>query len=72
MRCFSQRFQKRTPDTFPTRYPVILVDWQIPARVNRGFISMEAFDPPSVQPNSPGILPGNPFAWYKDGDQEYP
>ncbi|MCU0631834.1 MAG: dCTP deaminase [Methanolinea sp.] len=47
---------------------MILVDWQILDRIQRGFISVEPFDPRLVQPNSLDIRLGNHFVWYEWGD----
>lgn len=47
---------------------MILVDWQILDRIQRGFIRVEPFDPGLVQPNSLDIRLGNHFIWYERGD----
>ncbi len=47
---------------------MILVDWQILDRVNRGYIRVDPFDPKFVQPNSLDIRLGSHFAWYEPGD----
>jgi dCTP deaminase len=48
---------------------MILVDWQILDRVNRGFIQVDPFDPNLVQPNSLDIRLGSHFVWYEPGDE---
>lgn len=47
---------------------MILVDWQIRDRIERGFIKIEPFDPILIQPNSIDIRLGNHFVWYTRGD----
>lgn len=47
---------------------MILVDWQILDRIQRGFISVDPFDPALVQPNSLDIRLGNHFVWYEPGE----
>jgi len=46
---------------------MILVDWQIRDRIERGFIRIEPFDPALIQPNSIDIRLGNHFVWYTKG-----
>ena len=48
---------------------MILVDWQILDRINRGYISIDPFDPNLVQPNSLDIRLGDHFVWYEAGDE---
>ncbi|HUU74656.1 MAG TPA: dCTP deaminase [Methanoregulaceae archaeon] len=48
---------------------MILVDWQILDRVERGYLRIEPFDPALVQPNSLDIRLGNHFLWYEEGDE---
>ena len=48
---------------------MILVDWQILDRINRGYITIDPFDPNLVQPNSLDIRLGNHFVWYEEGDE---
>lgn len=43
---------------------MILVDWQIADRIQRGFIRIEPFDATLIQPNSLDIRLGNHFVWY--------
>jgi dCTP deaminase len=43
---------------------MILVDWQIRDRIERGFIKIDPFDPSLIQPNSIDIRLGNHFVWY--------
>ncbi len=47
---------------------MILVDWQIIDRVNRGHILIDPYNPALVQPNSLDIRLGNHFVWYRSGD----
>jgi len=47
---------------------MILVDWQIRDRIDRGFIHIEPFDPSLIQPNSIDIRLGNHFVWYRKCD----
>lgn len=49
---------------------MILVDWQILDRIERGFLAVEPFDPCLVQPNSLDIRLGNHFVWYESGEEE--
>ncbi|HXX55022.1 MAG TPA: dCTP deaminase [Methanoregula sp.] len=44
---------------------MILVDWQIRDRIERGFIAIDPFDPTLIQPNSIDIRLGNHFVWYR-------
>ena len=46
---------------------MILVDWQLLDRIERGFIKIDPYDPALVQPNSVDIRLGNHFVWYKPG-----
>jgi len=46
---------------------MILVDWQIIDRIERGYIKIDPFDPELVQPNSIDIRLGNHFVWYTPG-----
>ncbi len=48
---------------------MILVDWQILDRIERGFIRVDPFEQQLVQPNSLDIRLGNHFLWYEDGDE---
>jgi dCTP deaminase len=48
---------------------MILVDWQITDRINRGYISVDPYDPELVQPNSLDIRLGDHFAWYETSDE---
>lgn len=48
---------------------MILVDWEILDRINRGHLKVEPFDPKMVQPNSLDIRLGNHFLWYNEGDE---
>ena len=48
---------------------MILVDWQILDRINRGYITIDPFDPKLVQPNSLDIRLGDHFVWYEPGDE---
>jgi len=47
---------------------MILVDWQIIDRVNRGHIQIDPYDSGLVQPNSLDIRLGDHFVWYRPGD----
>ncbi len=47
---------------------MILVDWQIQNRIERGFITIDPFDPKFIQPNSIDIRLGDHFVWYEDSD----
>jgi dCTP deaminase len=47
---------------------MILVDWQIQNRIERGFIKIDPFDPKFIQPNSIDIRLGDHFVWYEDSD----
>ncbi|HVN72996.1 MAG TPA: dCTP deaminase [Methanoregula sp.] len=44
---------------------MILVDWQIRDRIDRGFMTIDPFDPSLIQPNSIDIRLGNHFVWYR-------
>jgi dCTP deaminase len=46
---------------------MILVDWQIEDRIERGFIDIDPFDPGLIQPNSLDIRLGDHFVWYEEG-----
>ena len=46
---------------------MILVDWQIIDRIERGYIGIDPFNPDLVQPNSIDIRLGNHFVWYTPG-----
>jgi dCTP deaminase len=46
---------------------MILVDWQILDRIQRGHITIDPYDPGFVQPNSLDIRLGNHFVWYREG-----
>ena len=48
---------------------MILVDWQILDRIQRGFIQVDPFDPALVQPNSLDIRLGDHFVWYLAGEE---
>jgi dCTP deaminase len=48
---------------------MILVDWQLLDRIERGFIKIDPYDPALVQPNSVDIRLGNHFVWYKPGTE---
>ena len=48
---------------------MILVDWQLLDRIERGFIKIDPYDPALVQPNSVDIRLGNHFVWYKPGKE---
>jgi dCTP deaminase len=48
---------------------MILVDWQILDRINRGYIKIDPFEPNLVQPNSLDIRLGNHFVWYTAGEE---
>lgn len=48
---------------------MILVDWQILDRIERGYIKIEPFEPDLVQPNSLDIRLGNHFLWYLGGEE---
>jgi dCTP deaminase len=48
---------------------MILVDWQIRDRVQRGVIQVDPFDPALVQPNSLDIRLGDHFIWYLEGEE---
>jgi dCTP deaminase len=46
---------------------MILVDWQLLDRIERGHIKIDPYDKKLVQPNSLDIRLGNHFVWYKPG-----
>ncbi len=48
---------------------MILVDWQIKDRINRGFIEVDPYDEHLIQPNSLDIRLGDHFIWYEQGDE---
>lgn len=48
---------------------MILVDWQIQNRIERGFIAIDPFDPKLIQPNSIDIRLGDHFVWYEESDE---
>jgi len=48
---------------------MILVDWQIIDRIERGHIKIDPYDKNLVQPNSLDIRLGNHFVWYKPGTE---
>lgn len=43
---------------------MILVDWQITDRIERGYIGIDPYNPELIQPNSIDIRLGNHFVWY--------
>jgi len=47
---------------------MILVDWQIQDRIERGFIKIDPFDSKFIQPNSIDIRLGDHFVWYEESD----
>jgi dCTP deaminase len=47
---------------------MILVDWQLLDRIERGHISIDPYDRSLVQPNSLDIRLGNHFVWYRPSD----
>ena len=47
---------------------MILVDWQIQNRIERGHIKIDPYDVKFVQPNSLDIRLGDHFVWYEDSD----
>lgn len=47
---------------------MILVDWQLLDRINRGYIKIDPYDPKLVQPNSLDVRLGNHFVWYREGE----
>ena len=47
---------------------MILVDWQLLDRIERGFINIDPYDPALVQPNSVDIRLGSHFVWYTPGN----
>jgi dCTP deaminase len=48
---------------------MILVDWQILDRIERGHLTIDPYDRSLVQPNSIDIRLGNHFVWYKPGSE---
>jgi dCTP deaminase len=48
---------------------MILVDWQLLDRIERGHIKIRPYDKNLVQPNSIDIRLGNHFVWYKPSDK---
>lgn len=48
---------------------MILVDWQIKDRIERGFIGINPYDSKFIQPNSIDIRLGDNFVWYKESDK---
>ncbi|WP_373838727.1 dCTP deaminase [Methanospirillum sp.] len=48
---------------------MILVDWQITDRIERGYIGIDPYNPELIQPNSIDIRLGNHFVWYIPGDE---
>jgi dCTP deaminase len=48
---------------------MILVDWQILDRIERGHLTIDPYDKNLVQPNSIDIRLGNHFVWYKPGSR---
>ncbi len=48
---------------------MILVDWQITDRIERGYISIDPYNPELIQPNSIDIRLGNHFVWYTPGEE---
>ncbi len=48
---------------------MILVDWQLLDRIERGHIRIDPYDKNLVQPNSIDIRLGNHFVWYKPSDR---
>jgi dCTP deaminase len=48
---------------------MILVDWQILDRIERGHLTIDPYDRNLVQPNSLDIRLGNHFVWYKPGSE---
>jgi dCTP deaminase len=48
---------------------MILVDWQLLDRIERGHIKINPYDRNLVQPNSLDIRLGNHFVWYKPGTE---
>jgi dCTP deaminase len=48
---------------------MILVDWQLLDRIERGHIKIDPYDPGLIQPNSLDIRLGNHFVWYKPGTE---
>jgi dCTP deaminase len=47
---------------------MILVDWQITDRIERGHITIDPYDKTLVQPNSLDIRLGNHFVWYSPSE----
>lgn len=48
---------------------MILVDWQLLDRIERGHIRIDPYDKNLVQPNSIDIRLGSHFVWYKPGTE---
>lgn len=48
---------------------MILVDWQLLDRIERGHIKISPYDKNLVQPNSLDIRLGNHFVWYTPSDK---
>jgi dCTP deaminase len=48
---------------------MILVDWQLLDRIERGHIRIDPYDKRLVQPNSLDIRLGNHFVWYQPGTE---
>ena len=48
---------------------MILVDWQLLDRIERGHIRIDPYDRNLVQPNSLDIRLGNHFVWYTPSDK---
>jgi dCTP deaminase len=48
---------------------MILVDWQILDRIERGHIRIDPYDKKFVQPNSLDIRLGRHFVWYRPGEE---
>jgi len=48
---------------------MILVDWQIKDRIERGFIGINPYDSKFIQPNSLDIRLGSHFVWYEKSDE---
>jgi len=48
---------------------MILVDWQLIDRIERGHIKIDPYDKNLVQPNSIDIRLGNHFVWYSPSDR---
>jgi len=48
---------------------MILVDWQLRDRIERGHIKIDPFDLSLIQPNSVDIRLGSHFVWYTQGEE---